>query len=99
MRLLRVHQRTHFVYHYIMGIMFPLLYEYHEIMRRASKSQATSNDTEELLQVSVPRVTKRSLKMHAAEIGEPMRVVVLKALASAGITVPQSELHDRRKET
>jgi hypothetical protein len=68
-------------------------------MKRAARSQAVSNDAEELLQVTVPRVTKRSLKMRAAESGEPMRVVVLKALASAGITVPRGDLHDRRKET
>jgi len=68
-------------------------------MKRTARSQQASNDTEELLQVTIPRTTKRSLKMRAAESGEPMRVIVLKALAAAGITVPQSELHDRRKET
>lgn len=68
-------------------------------MKRVARSQTAANDAEELLQVTVPRVTKRSLKMRAAETGEPMRVVVLKALASSGITVPQAELHDRRKET
>ncbi|MHB8347382.1 MAG: hypothetical protein ACYDHM_09380 [Acidiferrobacterales bacterium] len=68
-------------------------------MKRAANSQAASSDAEELLQVTIPRVTKRSLKMRAAESGEPMRVVVLKALASVGITVPHGELHDRRKET
>lgn len=68
-------------------------------MKRGAKSQDASSGSEELLQVSVPRITKRSLKMRAAESGEPMRVVVLKALASAGITVPHDELHDRRKET
>jgi hypothetical protein len=67
-------------------------------MKRVVKQQSPSSDAEEFLQITVPRVTKRSLKMRAAESGEPMRVVVLKALASAGITVPQSELHDRRKE-
>ncbi len=68
-------------------------------MKRTTKSQATSRDGEELLQVTIPCVTKRSLKMRAAESNEPMRVVVLKALASAGITVPRGELHDRRKGT
>jgi hypothetical protein len=68
-------------------------------MKRAARPQHPSSDAEEPLQVTIPRVTKRSLKMRAAESGEPMRVIVLKALASAGITVPQSELHDRRKET
>jgi len=55
-------------------------------MKRAARPQQGSNDAEELLQVTIPRVTKRSLKMRAAESGEPMRVIVLKALASAGIT-------------
>jgi hypothetical protein len=68
-------------------------------MKRVAKSQTGSSDAEELLQVTIPRVTKRSLKMRAAETGDPMRVVVLKALASAGITVPHGKLHDRRKET
>lgn len=67
-------------------------------MKRVTKQQSSAGDPEEFLQITIPRVTKRSLKMRAAESGEPMRVVVLKALASAGITVPQSELHDRRKE-
>lgn len=53
--------------------------------------------TEEPLQITVPHITKKSLKMKAAESGETMRVIVLKALASAGIQVPQKELEDRRK--
>jgi hypothetical protein len=68
-------------------------------MKRTTKQRVASNEAEELLQVAIPRVTKRSLKMRAAESGEPMRVVVLKALASAGITVPHGQVHDRRKET
>jgi hypothetical protein len=67
-------------------------------MRRVAKSQVAVSEAEELLQVTIPRVTKRSLKVRAAESGEPMRVIVLKALASAGITVPQGEMYDRRKE-
>jgi hypothetical protein len=82
-----------------MTIIVSWNYEYYDFMKRPARSQAASNDTEELLQVTIPRITKRSLKMRAAETGEPMRVLVLKALASAGITVPQGELHDRRKET
>lgn len=53
--------------------------------------------SEEPLQITVPQVTKKSLKMAAAESGETMRVIVLKALAAAGILVPQTELQDRRK--
>jgi hypothetical protein len=67
-------------------------------MKRSSRPSSPP-DEDVPLQVTVPRVTKRSLKMRAAESGEPMRVVVLKALASAGITVPLGELHDRRKES
>lgn len=54
-------------------------------------------ESEEPLQITVPQVTKRSLKMRAAETGETMRIIVLKALAEAGIQVPQTELQDRRK--
>lgn len=56
-----------------------------------------SQGSEEPLQITVPQVTKKSLKMRAAESGETMRVIVLEALAAAGIQVPQTELQDRRK--
>jgi len=52
---------------------------------------------EENLQIMVPLVTKRSLKMQAAKSGETMRVIVLRALAASGIQVPNEELLDRRK--
>lgn len=52
---------------------------------------------EENLQVSVPPSTKKSLKIRSAETGDTMRVIVLKALAAAGIDVPEEELKDRRK--
>lgn len=66
-------------------------------MKRAGQA-ATSQGSEEPLQITVPQVTKKSLKIRAAETGETMRVIVLKALAAAGIQVPQTELQDRRKE-
>lgn len=53
--------------------------------------------TDEPLQITVPRVTKKSLKIRAAESGDPMRIIVLRALAAAGIDVPRKELRDRRK--
>jgi hypothetical protein len=56
-----------------------------------------SQGSDEPLQITVPQVTKKSLKMKAAESGETMRVIVLKALSAAGIQVPQTELQDRRK--
>jgi hypothetical protein len=52
---------------------------------------------EETLQITVPKITKKSLKIAAAESGDPMRLIVLRALAEAGIKVPQEELQDRRK--
>ena len=55
-------------------------------------------DAEEPLQVTVPPITKKSLKVRAAETGETMRVIVLRALASAGIEVPLAELEGRRKD-
>jgi hypothetical protein len=54
--------------------------------------------SEEPLQITVPKVTKKSLKMRSAESGDPMRVIVLRALADAGIQVPDEELQDRRKK-
>lgn len=56
------------------------------------ESQAEDN-----LQITVPSVTKRSLKMKSAESGESMRVIVLRALSASGITVPTDVLHDRRR--
>lgn len=54
-------------------------------------------EAEENLQITVPMVTKKSLKIKAAETGASMRVIVLRALANAGIEVPREVLHDRRK--
>ena len=63
---------------------------------RRSDGQARSG-REELLQVSLPLLTKRSPKVRAAKTGKTMRVIVLRALAADGIRVPPGELHDRRK--
>ncbi len=52
---------------------------------------------EENLQIAVPHITKKSLRMRSAESGDTMRMVVLRALAAAGIKVPDNELLDRRK--
>lgn len=68
-------------------------------MRRIAVSTSSSADLmEETLQITLPRVTKKSLRIRAAESGETMRVIVLRALAAKGIEVPDTELHDRRKE-
>jgi hypothetical protein len=58
---------------------------------------AKKSDPEETLQISIPVVTKKSLRMKSAESGDTMRVIVLKALSKAGIHVPDNELLDRRK--
>ncbi len=63
----------------------------------ADMQPATSAEIDENLQISVPHSTKKSLKIRSAETGDPMRVIVLKALAAAGIEVPEEELKDRRK--
>jgi hypothetical protein len=55
------------------------------------------HEVEETLQITIPRVTKKSLRIKSAESGDTMRVIVLKALARAGIRVPDNELLDRRK--
>ena len=66
-------------------------------MKRRIGQTKMPQGSEEPLQITVPHVTKKSLRMRAAESGETMRVIVLKALAAAGIQVPQTELEDRRK--
>jgi hypothetical protein len=66
-------------------------------MKRLARVQASKRPDEENLQISVPPATKKSLRLKAAENGETMRVLVLKALAAAGIQVPSGELQDRRK--
>jgi hypothetical protein len=58
---------------------------------------AKKPDPEETLQITIPVVTKKSLRMKSAESGDTMRVIVLKALSKAGIRVPDDELLDRRK--
>ena len=56
------------------------------------------SDGEEHLQVTVPVVTKKSLRLKAAKSGETMRAIVLKALAAAGVQVPKKDLQNRRKK-
>jgi len=63
------------------------------IVRRLSANL----EQEVAVQIRMPAVTKRSLKFRAAETGEPMRVIVLRALSDAGIQVPERELRGRRK--
>lgn len=49
------------------------------------------------LPLHVPKSTKRDLKIRSVESGEPMHLLVLKALAAYGVRGPQDSLRDRRK--
>lgn len=73
----------------------------HVTMTSMAKSSTNAGqptaEPEENLQITVPRATKKSLKLRSAETGDPMRVIVLRALATVGIQVPNEELKDRRK--
>lgn len=54
--------------------------------------------SEEALQLFLPAATKREIAVRAAETGETIRVVVLRALHAYGFKVPSGSLVDRRKE-
>ena len=56
------------------------------------------DDADEYLQIQVPAVTKHQLGIRAAEVREPMRVIVLRALKAYGISVPENAISDRRKK-
>lgn len=49
------------------------------------------------LQVQVPIVTKRDLGQRALDSREPIRMIVLRALAAYGVVVPEDAITDRRK--
>ena len=59
--------------------------------------RAHEDTADETLQIQVPAVTKKHLALRAVETGEPIRVVVLRALAAYDIPVPKEAIHDRRK--
>jgi hypothetical protein len=65
-------------------------------MKRSTERRG-DRESEELLQITVPPVTKKSLRMRAAQSGQTMRVIVLHALAANGIEVPAADILDRRK--
>lgn len=54
---------------------------------------------DEHLQVQVPAATKRDLGQRALDSREPIRMVVLRALAAYGVVVPEGAIADRRKRT
>lgn len=66
-------------------------------MKSTATQRSATDASEEALQITVPKVTKKSLKIRSAESGDTMRVIVLRALSAAGIQVPESEVQDRRK--
>lgn len=66
-------------------------------MKPTARRVKSPQESEETLQITVPRITKRSLRISSAESGEPMRLIVLRALAGVGIQVPAEDLQDRRK--
>ncbi len=66
-------------------------------MKRGGNRERKIVSGEDTLQITVPKITKKNLRIRAAESGDPMRVIVLRALAEAGIEVPGEELQDRRK--
>jgi hypothetical protein len=65
---------------------------------KPDSDHATHLPDDETLQVQVPATTKRAIHIRSAETGDPMRVLVLKALAAYGFPVPDQALVDRRKQ-
>lgn len=54
-------------------------------------------DGDDHLQVQVPLATKRDLGQRALDTREPIRMIVLRALAAYGVVVPEGAITDRRK--
>lgn len=54
-------------------------------------------DKEPTLQLFLPAATKREIALRAADSGETIRVIVLRALDAYGFHVPKEALVDRRK--
>lgn len=63
--------------------------------RKQISSQLPSD--EHSLQLFLPAATKREISLRAAEGGETIRIIVLRALDAYGIQVPKEALVDRRK--
>jgi hypothetical protein len=49
------------------------------------------------LQIQVPQETKFDLGLKALQSREPLRMIVLRALAAYGVVVPPAAIVDRRK--
>jgi hypothetical protein len=63
------------------------------------KFDSSDDCGDEHLQVQVPTATKRDLGQRALDSREPIRMVVLRALAAYGVVVPEGAIADRRKRT
>lgn len=63
------------------------------------QGSGSDDDGDEHLQVQVPTATKRDLGQRALDSREPIRMVVLRALAAYGVVVPEGAITDRRKRT
>lgn len=49
------------------------------------------------LQLKIPATLKRQLAVDAAKNGVTIRALILKALATAGYSIPDDELRDKRR--
>jgi hypothetical protein len=67
-------------------------------MKSEKWKSSRSPSPEEALQLFLPVATKREIAVRAAETGETIRVVVLRALHAYGFKVPSGSFVDRRKE-
>lgn len=68
-------------------------------MKNGSPRSPNGIDTKEpTLQLFLPAATKRAIALRAAETGETVRVIVLRALSAYGLHVPEDSLVDRRKQ-
>jgi hypothetical protein len=61
--------------------------------------ETSASGDDEHLQIQVPAATKRDLGQRALDTREPLRMVVLRALAAYGVTVPEGAITDRRKRS
>jgi hypothetical protein len=60
------------------------------------RREAAAEGKEVPIQVMVPEGVRRQVALMSAERGENIRTVVLRGLRAIGISVPESELGDRR---
>lgn len=61
--------------------------------------QNPEDEGDDHLQVQVPIATKRDLGQRSLDTREPIRMVVLRALAAYGVVVPEGAITDRRKRS